>query len=100
MDEKNENNRKAKRESDHQKDVKELMRLWILKLQDELYGQNRAFRTRTMELMNLWIQKLKVEADEEEARTAAVEWEYENNMLRTEGAGEGEYDWEFQYEHT
>lgn len=99
MDEKNDNNRKAKRESDHQKDVKELMRLWILKLQDELYGQNRAFRTRTMELMNLWIQKLKVEADEEEARTAIAEWEYENNMLQTEGPEEGEYDWQFQYEH-
>lgn len=73
MDEKNENNRKAKRESDHQKDVKELMRLWI--------------------------QKLKVEADEEEARTAIAEWEYENNMLQTEGPEEGEYDWQFQYEH-
>ena len=99
MDEKNENNRKAKREGDHQKDVKELMRLWILKLQDELYGQNRAFRTRTMEMMNLWIQKLKVEADEGETRAATAEWEYENNMLQTEGPEEGEYDWQFQNEH-
>jgi len=78
------------------KAAKEMMKLMILKLNDDLYGQGSKLRTRALQYLELVIEKLKIDLENQKMFEEISQWEYENNMLQNEG--EEQYDWEFQGE--
>ncbi|HIG19865.1 MAG TPA: hypothetical protein EYQ78_03715 [Candidatus Poseidoniales archaeon] len=78
--------------------AKELMKLMILKLNEELYGQGSKLRTRALQYLGLLIEKMEIEVEREKMCKKIYDWEYENNMLQNEGEAQGEHTWEFQYE--
>ena len=77
------------------KTAKKLMGLMISKLDDELYGQERALITREMEYLGLLIEDLKIDIEARKMSKEICEWEYENNLLQDCNEG---YDWDFQLE--
>ena len=91
----NENNKKGKEQKEMVTTAKELMKLMILKLNDELHGQERALITRDMEYLGLLIEDLKIDIEARKMGKKICEWEYENNLLQDD---KEVYDWEFQYE--
>ena len=78
------------------KAAKEMMKLMILKLNDELYGKGSKLRTRALQYLELVIEKQKIDLKKQKMFEENSQWEYENNMLQNEG--EEQYDWEWQYE--
>ncbi len=74
----------------------QLIQLWIPTLEDELHGQRSALRSRAMRLMGLWIDRLEFENEEDRMRKEISDWERENDELKF---GEGQFDWEFTWEH-
>jgi len=78
------------------KTAKEMMKLMILKLNDDLYGQGSKLRTRALQYLGLLIEKQKIDLEKQKMFEEISQWEYENNMLQNEG--EEQYDWEWQYE--
>lgn len=78
------------------KTAKEMMKLMILKLNDDLYGQGSKLRTRALQYLELVIEKQKIDLEKQKMFEEISQWEYENNMLQNEG--EEQYDWEWQYE--
>ena len=78
------------------KTAKEMMKLMILKLNDDLYGQGSKLRTRALQYLELVIEKQKIDLEKQKMFEDISQWEYENNMLQNEG--EEQYDWEWQYE--
>ena len=78
------------------KAAKEMMKLMILKLNDDLYGQGSKLRTRALQYLELVIEKQKIDLEKQKMFEEISQWEYENNMLQNEG--EEQYDWEWQYE--
>jgi hypothetical protein len=78
------------------KAAKEMMKLMILKLNDELYGQGSKLRTRALQYLELVIEKQKNDLKKEKMLEENRKWEYENNMLQNDG--QEQYDWEFQGE--
>ena len=76
--------------------AKEMMKLMILKLNDELYGQGSKLRTRALQYLELVIEKQKNDLKKEKMLEENRKWEYENNMLQNDG--QEQYDWEFQGE--
>lgn len=78
------------------KAAKEMMKLMILKLNDELYGQGSKLRTRALQYLELVIEKQKNDLKTEKMLEENRKWEYENNMLQNDG--QEQYDWEFQGE--
>ncbi len=93
---KNSNNRTTKQARELQNMVIQLIELWLPILDDELYGQRSALRSRAMKLMALWIERLEMDNEEDRLRNAINEWERENDELNY---GEEQYDWEFRYKH-
>jgi len=78
------------------KAAKEMMKLMILKLNDDLYGQGSKLRTRALQYLELVIEKLKIDLENQKMFEEISQWEYENNMLQNDG--QEQYDWEFQGE--
>jgi len=78
------------------KTAKEMMKLMILKLNDDLYGQGSKLRTRALQYLELVIEKQKIDLEKEKMIEENRKWEYENNMLQNDG--QEQYDWEFQGE--
>ena len=78
------------------KTAKEMMKLMILKLNDDLYGQGSKLRTRALQYLELVIEKQKIDLEKEKMIEENRKWEYENNILQNEG--QEQYDWEFQGE--
>lgn len=78
------------------KAAKEMMKLMILKLNDDLYGQGSKLRTRALQYLELVIEKQKIDLEKEKMIEENRKWEYENNILQNEG--QEQYDWEFQGE--
>jgi hypothetical protein len=78
------------------KAAKEMMKLMILKLNDDLYGQGSKLRTRALQYLELVIEKLKIDLKNQKMFEEISQWEYENNMLQNDG--QEQYDWEFQGE--
>ena len=78
------------------KAAKEMMKLMILKLNDDLYGQGSKLRTRALQYLELVIEKQKIDLEKEKMIEENRKWEYENNILQSEG--QEQYDWEFQGE--
>jgi len=75
------------------KTAKEMMKLMILKLNDDLYGQGSKLRTRALQYLELVIEKQKIDLEKQKMFEEISQWEYENNMLQNEG--EEQYDWEW-----
>jgi hypothetical protein len=90
-----ENNKKRKEQKEMITTAKELMKLMILKLNDELYGQGSKLKTRALQYLELLIEKMNIEIEREKMGKEICEWEYENNLLQDD---KEVYDWEFQYE--
>ena len=78
------------------KAAKEMMKLMILKLNDDLYGEGSKLRTRALQYLELVIEKQKIDLEKEKMIEENRKWEYENNILQNEG--QEQYDWEFQGE--
>ena len=66
------------------KTAKEMMKLMILKLNDDLYGQGSKLRTRALQYLELVIEKQKIDLEKQKMFEEISQWEYENNMLQNE----------------